>query len=85
MLVFGRQGSFFLNGLDAMLMMMDLVLTNYVLVDFLRLIGSNGLMSHLRLNFGVNCGVMVFARGKNLNQKPVSKAHTSLILSIVVC
>ena len=67
-----------------MLMMMDLVLTNYVLVDFLRLIGSNGLMSSLRLNFGVNCGVVVFPRRKNLNQKPVSKTHTSLILSIIV-
>jgi hypothetical protein len=71
--VFGWQGSFFLNRLDAMLMMMDLVLTSYVLVDLLRLIGSNNLMGSLRLDFGVNCGVVVFSRGEDLNQKPVSR------------
>jgi hypothetical protein len=56
-----------------MLMMMDLVLTSYVLVDLLRLIGSNNLMGSLRLDFGVNCGVVVFSRGEDLNQKPVSR------------
>jgi hypothetical protein len=82
MFVFGWQGSSFLYRLDAMLVMVNFVLTNDVLVDFLGLIGSNNFVSSLRLDLGVNGGIVVFTGGKNLNQKQVLLEHTSLILSI---
>ena len=82
MFVFGWQGSSFLYRLDAMLVMVNFVLTNDVLVDFLGLIGSNNFVSSLGLDLGVNGGIVVFTGGKNLNQKQVLLEHTSLILSI---
>ena len=82
MFVFGWQGSSFLYRLDAMLVMVNFVLTNDVLVNFLGLIGSNNFVSSLRLDLGVNGGIVVFTGGKNLNQKQVLLEHTSLILSI---
>ena len=82
MFVFGWQGSFFLDRLDPVLMMMHLVFASHVLVDFLRLIGSDGLVGRLRLDLGVNGGVVVLARGEDLYQKPAFSGRTSLILSM---
>jgi hypothetical protein len=82
MFMFGWQSASFLYRLDAMLMMVNFVLTNNVLVDFLSLIGSNNFVSSLRLDLGVNGGIVVFTGGKNLNQKQVLGERTSLILSM---
>lgn len=51
-----------------MLMMMNFVLLDYILIDFLSLVWSNGLVRRLGLDLRVDGGVVVFTRGKNLNQ-----------------
>lgn len=69
MFVFGWQGASFLDGLDPVLMMMNVMFASHVLVDFLCLIGSDGLVGRLRLDLGVNGGVVVLARSKNLSSE----------------
>ena len=69
MFMLGWQSSLLLNRLDSVLMMVNFVLLDCFLVDFLSLSWSHGLMCSLGLDIRLDGGVVVFSRGKNLKSE----------------
>src|SRR5579859_760512 len=59
MFVLGWQSSFLLDRLDSVLMMMNFVLLDYILVDFLSFIWSDSLMRSFRFHLRVDGGIMM--------------------------
>jgi hypothetical protein len=65
-LVLGWQNFGILDWLNAVLMMVNLALLGDIVVYFLLLGGSNGLVGDFRINLRLNCCVVVFSRSENL-------------------
>jgi hypothetical protein len=61
--MFCRESLCFLHWLDSVLMMVNFVFASDILVDLLRLGGSDGFVSCFRFNFRMDGGIVVFTGG----------------------
>lgn len=84
MFMFGVKSSFFLDGLSSVLMMVNFMFASDVLVNFLGFGRSDGVVSCLRFHFRVDCGIMVFTRGKDLLSEQF-QAKINHVLDFIHC
>jgi hypothetical protein len=64
--MFSWKSPLFLHWLDSVLMMVNFVFASDILVDLLRVGGSDGFVSCFRFDFRVDGGIVVFTGGKDL-------------------
>jgi hypothetical protein len=84
MFMFGIECSFFLDGLNSVLMMVNFMFASDVLVDFLSFGGSDAFVSCLGFYFRVDCGIVVFTGGKNLLSEQF-QAKINYVLDFIHC